>query len=55
MTAASSTETISMSGYPGLSLGSAASTNYTGVLTPAGSTYRLGGDGGTITLSGTTP
>jgi autotransporter-associated beta strand protein len=50
LTATASSEAISMSGYAGLSLGSAGATIYTGTLTPAGSTYRLGGGGGALTL-----
>jgi autotransporter-associated beta strand protein len=42
-------------GTPGLttvSLGSTGSFTYSGTLTPAGSTFRLGGGGGTLTVSG---
>jgi autotransporter-associated beta strand protein len=49
---ASSNENINMAGYPQLSLGAASpGTTYSGVLTPAGSTYYLGGGGGSLTFT----
>jgi autotransporter-associated beta strand protein len=48
-----SSETITFSGYDSLMLGASTSSTYTGTLTPAGTTYRLGGGGATLTLSGT--
>jgi autotransporter-associated beta strand protein len=49
---AASNENINMAGYPKLSLGAASPvTTYSGVLTPAGSTYYLGGGGGTLTFT----
>ena len=50
LTAANS-ETIGMGSYTGLSLGATGSYTYSGTLTPAGTTYRLGGGGGTLTVS----
>ncbi len=52
LTAISSSETISMAGFPSLSLGAVATTTYTGTLTPTVSTYKLGGGGGTLILPG---
>jgi len=49
-----SNETINMSSpvsYPQLSLGAISNTTYSGVLTPAGSTYYLGGGGGKLTFT----
>ena len=47
-----SNESINMAGYPLLSLGAALpGTTYSGVLTPAGTTYYLGGGGGTLTFT----
>jgi uncharacterized protein (TIGR03790 family) len=47
-----SNETINMSGYAGLSLGAAAAgTTYSGTLTPAGTTFALGGGGGALTVA----
>ncbi len=47
-----SNESINMAGYPQLSLGATSpGTTYSGVLTPAGSTYYLGGGGGTLTFT----
>ena len=43
---------------PGLttaSLGAVGSVSYSGILTPNGTIYRLGGGGGTLTMSGTSP
>lgn len=47
----SSSENIDFTGYSGLSLGASANSTYTGVITAANSTYRLGGGGATLTLS----
>ena len=46
-------ESINMALYPNLSLGAAIGSNvlYTGTLTPASSTYYIGGGGGTITFT----
>ena len=44
-------ENISMGSYTNLSLGTTGYVTYTGTLTPAGSTYYLGGGGGGLTLS----
>ena len=50
--AGSSNESVSMAGYSGLSLGAVAGgATYGGSLTPAGSTYCLGGGGGALTVS----
>ena len=46
-------ENISFSGYNNLMLGATVATYYTGTITPASSTYRLGGGGSTLTLTGT--
>ena len=47
-----SSESITMGSYSQLSLGAALpGTTYSGVLTPAGSTYYLGGGGGTLTFT----
>ena len=48
-----SIENLNLSSYPNLSLGAApgASASYSGTLTPAGTTYRLGGGGGTLTMN----
>jgi autotransporter-associated beta strand protein len=47
----SSNESINMGGFPQLSLGAASpGTTYSGVLTPAGTTYYLGGGGGKLTF-----
>jgi autotransporter-associated beta strand protein len=48
---ASSSEAISMSGYASLSLGASGSVTYSGILTPSGTTYNLGGGGGTLTFT----
>lgn len=50
---AGSSENIDFTGYDTLSLGASTNSTYTGTLTPAGTTYRLGGGGATLTLSGT--
>ena len=48
----SSSETIGMAGYNSLSLGAVAGgATYSGSLTPAGATYRLGGGGGALSVS----
>ena len=48
----SSNETINMAGYSALSLGAvAAGATYSGSLTPAGTTYCLGGGGGVLTYT----
>ncbi len=47
----SSSETITMSGYASLSLGASGAALYNGALTSAGTTYRLGGGGGTLTFA----
>jgi fibronectin-binding autotransporter adhesin len=41
---------LSTSGYSGLSVGSIGANTYTGAFTPAGSTYYLGGAGGTLVM-----
>jgi autotransporter-associated beta strand protein len=38
-------------GLPGVSLGAAENATYTGTLAPSGTTYRLGGGGGTLTFT----
>lgn len=50
---AGSSENIDFSGYSGLGLGASNNVTYTGTIAPAASTYRLGGGGATLTLSGT--
>ena len=50
---ANSSENIDFTGYTGLMLGAQAASTYTGTLTPAGTTYRLGGGGQALTLSNT--
>ena len=50
-----SSESIDMAGYPALSLGAIGNVEYSGVLTPEDDTYRLGGGGGTLTVSGNLP
>ena len=42
-----------MAGYPSLSLGASGSVTFNGTLTPAGTTYNLGGGGGTLTFTPT--
>ena len=54
LTAADS-ENINMAGYPTLSLGAAATATLSGQLTPAGTTYYLGGGGATLTVSSNLP
>ncbi|HEY1685221.1 MAG TPA: autotransporter-associated beta strand repeat-containing protein [Tepidisphaeraceae bacterium] len=51
LTATTSTESINFAGYNNLMLGAAGTVTYTGTITPANSIYRLGGGGGTLTLS----
>ncbi len=53
LTSNSVSENINMALYPNLSLGAAIGSNvlYTGTLTPAGSTYYVGGGGGTIVFT----
>jgi hypothetical protein len=46
-----SSENIDFTGYSGLSLGASANSTYSGILTPAGGVYRLGGGDATLTLS----
>ena len=48
---ANDSESISMAGYPSLSLGASGSVTFNGTLTPAGSTLNLGGGGGTLTFT----
>jgi fibronectin-binding autotransporter adhesin len=48
-----SAENINFSGFGTLGLGASSATTYTGTITPAGTTYRLGGGGQNLTLSGT--
>lgn len=48
-----SSENIDLTGFNSLRLGATTNVNYTGQLTPAGTTYRLGGGGGTLTLANT--
>ena len=40
-----------MSGYASLSLGASGSVTFNGTLTPSGTTYNLGGGGGTLTFT----
>ena len=48
---ASSSVALNFTNYPSLSLGSVGSSTYSGTLTPGGGNYRLGGGGGTLTVS----
>ncbi len=50
--AADSGNALSFSGFAALRLGALGTANYSGVLTPSGTTYRLGGGGGVLTVSG---
>ena len=50
---ANSSENINFSGFSNLSLGAVGTQTYSGVLTQSGTTYRLGGGGGTLVLPGT--
>ncbi|MGA2255290.1 MAG: autotransporter-associated beta strand repeat-containing protein [Thermoguttaceae bacterium] len=47
-----SSNALSFSGFPNLRLGAVGTVNYSGILTPSGTTYRLGGGGGILTVSG---
>ena len=44
-------ETASMAGLPSLVIGAAGAATFSGSLTPAGTTYRLGGGGGVLTFT----
>ena len=46
----SSAGPLNFAGYPGLSLGSLGNSTYSGVLTPGGGGYQLGGGSGTLTV-----
>ena len=46
------TETVSMAGYPSLVIGASGAASFSGSFTPAGSSYLLGGGGGTLTFAG---
>ena len=46
-----SSEAITMGSYATLSLGASGAATYNGVLVPAGTIYRLGGGGGTLTFA----
>ena len=46
-------ETVSMGSWASLSLGASGAATFSGTLTPAGTTYELGGGGGTLTFSPT--
>lgn len=48
-----STENIDFTGYATLGLGASSNATYSGTITPAGTTYRLGGGGATLTLNNT--
>ena len=48
---ASSDESIDFSVYNNLSLGASGTQTYYGILTPANSTFRLGGGGGTLVMA----
>ena len=48
---ANDSETINISGYAGLSLGTIGSVTFSGALVPGGATYNLGGGGGTLTFA----
>ena len=48
---ANDSETINMGSYASLSLGASGNVTYSGVLTPSGTTYNLGGGGGTLTFA----
>ncbi|HEV2973330.1 MAG TPA: autotransporter-associated beta strand repeat-containing protein [Pirellulales bacterium] len=48
----SDSESVSFASYPSLSLGTTANVVFSGSITPAGSTYLLGGGGGTLTVAG---
>ncbi len=44
-------EAINMAGYANLSLGASGAATYNGILTPAATTWQLGGGGGTLTFA----
>ena len=48
---ASSSTALNFGNYTNVSLGSVGSSSYSGVLTPGGGNYQLGGGGGTLTVS----
>ncbi len=48
---ATSSTALNFGNYTNLSLGSVGSSTYSGVLTPGGGNYQLGGGGGTLTVS----
>ena len=48
---ANDSETINMGSYTVLSLGASGNDTYSGILTPSGTTYHLGGGGGTLTFT----
>ena len=48
---ATSSTALNFGSYPNLSLGSLGNSTYNGTLTPGGGNYRLGGGGGTLTVS----
>ena len=50
LTSSDSSNPVFTSSYANLYLGSIGNNTFTGTITPAGNTYRLGGGGGTITL-----
>ncbi len=50
--AADSTGALSLAGFANLRLGAVGQANYSGTLSPGGTTYRLGGGGGTLIVSG---
>ena len=52
---ASSSENINFTGFSNLSLGAVGTQTYSGALTPAGTTYRLGGGGGTLVVAASSP
>ena len=49
----STSENLNLSTYASLGLGAIGSVTYSGTLTPNGTTYRLGGGGGTLNFAGT--
>jgi autotransporter-associated beta strand protein len=51
--AANSSNALSFAGFASLSLGAVGSAMYSGTLTPDGTTYRLGGGGGSLIFSNT--
>ena len=50
--AAASANPLSLAGFANLRLGAVGVANYSGTLSPSGTTYRLGGGGGTLIVSG---